>query len=72
MKIRVVKNRSGKIIATFESQVPSEMTMETQVGQLEPQVARGHKVEEMDVPEDYVSRLDMIYKKKPARKKRND
>ena len=72
MKVHVVKNKSGKIIATFEPQVTSAIQMEPQVSQLEPQVSKGHKVEEIEMPEDYVSRLDILYKKKPTRKKRTD
>jgi hypothetical protein len=72
MKVKVLKNKSGKIIATFEPQSTSEMTMETQVLQLEPEVSKGHTVEEMEMPEDYASRLDDLYKKKPDRKKRED
>ena len=48
------------------------ITMEPQASQLEPQVSKGQKIEEMEMPEDYVSRLDIIYKKKPTRKKRID
>jgi hypothetical protein len=63
MKVRVLKSKTGRIIATFEPQGSSEAT-------LEPQVSRGQKVEEVDVPQGYIDQLDMVYKKKtPARKK---
>jgi hypothetical protein len=63
MKVHVLKNKAGKIIATFEPTATSDI-------KLEPQIPKGHKVEEVEVASDYVSRLDTIYKKKPARKKK--
>jgi len=61
MKIHVLKNKSGKVIATFEAASPD--------GKLEPQVPKGHKVEEVEIPSDYVSRLETIYKKPTPKKK---
>jgi hypothetical protein len=63
MKVNVLKKKSGKIIATFEAKSTSDI-------KLEPQVSKGQTVEEMEMPEDYVSQLDTIYKKKPKGKKR--
>jgi len=56
------KKKSGKIVATFEAEATSEVN-------LEPQVSKGQKVEKIEMPEDYVSQLDIVYKKKPNGKK---
>jgi len=56
VKVLVLKNAKGKIIATFE---PSNTGPK-----VEPTVPKGHKVEELEVAENYKSTLDVIYKKK--------
>lgn len=63
MKVHVLKNRSGKVLATFEPAESSGL-------KLEPQVPKGHKVEELEVPEDYITQLTVIYQKKATRKKK--
>jgi hypothetical protein len=57
MKIQVVKDKSGKVIATFEPAVgtgPSSM--------LTPVLTDGETVGELDVPDDYKEKLSTIYK----------
>ena len=54
MKIHVVKDKQGKALATFEH---------TDKGpKLEPQLQSGQSIEEMEVPERYISNLHVVYK----------
>ena len=62
MKIHVVKNRTGRVIATYEPKEKGGLT-------LQPQLSGGQKVDELEVPKDYTSQLSVIYKKPAARKK---
>ncbi len=55
MKVHVMKDREGKVVASFEKK-PGGV-------KLEPTVAPGHKVEETEVPENYVADLRVLYKK---------
>ena len=57
MKINVLKDSKGDIVATFEQPSDNEST-------LRPEVPEGYKVEEMDMPDNYISKLDDLYKKK--------
>jgi len=54
MKIKVVKDRSGKAIATFESSSVNGTT-------LTPVLPEGHKVEEIEVAENYKDNLAAFY-----------
>lgn len=63
MKVHVLKDKNGKVIATFEPTTAGSV-------RLEPQVAKGHKVEQAELPRNYVSQLDILYKKTTARKKK--
>ena len=56
MEIHAVKDKKGKIVATFERKPGAAVT-------LEPELPRGHKVEKLQVPDDYTSKLHVIYKK---------
>ncbi len=56
MKINVVKDKNGKVIATFEKGVGDAPSV-TPV--LEP----GQKVEELDVPENYKADIKAFYEK---------
>jgi hypothetical protein len=59
MKIKVVKDRSGKVIATFESSSVNGTT-------LTPVLPDGHKVEEIEVAENYKDNLSAVYSAKGA------
>lgn len=61
MKVHVLKSKTGKVIATFQPKSGSGPT-------LEPQVSKGQTVHEIEVPQDYVSNLDTVYKKATKRK----
>lgn len=54
MKIHVVKDKQGKTLATFEKK--------NEGPKLEPQLHAGHSIEEMEVPERYISNLNVVYK----------
>jgi hypothetical protein len=63
MKLKILKDRQGKIIATVEVGVADLVTPT-------PKIGKGVKVEEVDALEEYSSRLDAFYKeatKKPRR-----
>lgn len=54
MKINVVKNQSGKIVATFPLSNGNSP-------QMSPVLTDGLKVEELEVSEDYHTNLKAIY-----------
>ena len=54
MKVHVVKDSSDKPVASFEPRSSEE-------GRLEPNIADDQKVEEADVPEDYATKLHVVY-----------
>jgi hypothetical protein len=54
MKIQVLKDSTGHVVASFERRATGS--------HLEPQVQAGQKVEEIEVPENYVANLHSIYK----------
>lgn len=54
MKIQVVKDKYGKTLATFEKKNDGP--------KLEPQLHAGHSIEEVEVPEHYISDLNAVYK----------
>jgi hypothetical protein len=60
MKVKVLKSSTGKVVATFESGTRS-------AARLEPQARKGHKVHEVELPRNYIRRLDSIYKKSKRR-----
>ena len=55
MNINVVKDKSGKVIATFQSASGSG-------AQVKPLAKDGNKVETAEVPDNYHSNLTSIYK----------
>lgn len=55
MQINVVKDKSGKVLATFQSGSGNG-------AQAKPISSAGHKVEQLEVPENYRSNLGTIYK----------
>ena len=60
MKINIVKDPSGKVIASFESVTGNS-------AKLEPVIPAGHKVEALEVPENYMSNLTAVYSAKAAK-----
>ncbi|WP_263382990.1 hypothetical protein [Granulicella arctica] len=54
MKINVIKNGSGKAIATYESTAPDGSTVT-------PVLPEGHTVEEREVEADYQAKLHLLY-----------
>ena len=54
MKIHVIKDKSGKAIATYEPSGPDGSTVT-------PVLPEGHTVEEREVEADYPSKLHLIY-----------
>jgi len=56
MKVQVVRDRDGKAVASFEQKPAGAL-------RLEPKVPAGHKVEEIEVPENYAANLAALYKK---------
>ena len=59
MKINLVKDPTGKVIATFEAATAHGAT-------LTPVLPHGHKVEEIEVAENYREKLSEVYShKKP-------
>jgi hypothetical protein len=55
MKINVVKDKSGKVVATFQ-------TASGDGAQVKPITADGQKVEAAEVPDNYHSNLTSVYK----------
>jgi hypothetical protein len=55
MKVHVVKDKDGKTIASFEGPATSGV-------KLEPTKEKDHKVEEIEVSENYASNLHLLYK----------
>jgi hypothetical protein len=60
MKINVVKDPSGKVIASFENVAGNG-------AKLEPVLPAGHKVEALEVPENYMANLNAVYSAKAAK-----
>jgi hypothetical protein len=56
MKINVLKDKKGKVIATFEKAVGDAPSVA-------PVLEEGHKVEEMDVDPNYKADLKAFYQK---------
>lgn len=59
MKIQVVKDSTGHVVATFERRASGS--------HLEPQLQAGQRVEELEVAENYVANLGTVYKAAAAR-----
>lgn len=59
MKVHVVKNEKGEVIASFERRPP--YAYESSGVSLEPRLEKGHTVEEVEAPEDYLSSLKAFY-----------
>ena len=60
MKVHVVKDRKGRVIATFERNPGAP--------RLEPKLQAGHKIEEVEAPDDYASDLKNFYAKHSKKK----
>jgi hypothetical protein len=56
MKLNVVKDESGKVVATFENPMAGAPA-------LRPVLKSGHKVHEVEVAEDYKADIKGFYKK---------
>ena len=56
MKIQAVKDKSGKVVATFQK--PNGQTPA-----IEPVLEHGQTVQEMDVPEDFHHNIKAFYEK---------
>ena len=59
MRLKVVKDKSGKAVASYEHEQSGSPS-------LQPQVGTGHTVEDLEVPDDYAAKLHLIYQKRPA------
>jgi hypothetical protein len=59
MKIYAVKDESGKIIASFESATGTGSTVS-------PVLPDGHKVEEVEVADNYTENLGLLYSEKDS------
>ncbi|MBE9035911.1 hypothetical protein [aff. Roholtiella sp. LEGE 12411] len=56
MKINVIKDKNGKVIATFEKAVGDEISVT-------PVLEEGHTVHEMEVEQDYKDDIKAFYDK---------
>ena len=56
MKLNLVKDPAGKIIATFENAMPGKPS-------LKPVLQPGHTVQEVEAPENYRADLMSFYQK---------
>ena len=55
MKVNVVKDENGKVVATFENAVAGGLT-------IKPELKPGHKVEEVEVAENYKADIQALYR----------
>lgn len=55
MKVNLVKDANGKVVATFENAVASGPA-------IKPVLKPGHTVHEVEVAEDYKAHIDALYK----------
>jgi hypothetical protein len=55
MKVNVIKNEHGKVVATYENSVPGGPS-------LRPVLEPGHKVHEVEAAADYTKDIDSFYK----------
>lgn len=62
MNVHLLRNAKGEVMATFERNPKTAV-------HVEPVVAAGHSVEEVEAPDDYHMDLGAFYKKhyKPSR-----
>jgi hypothetical protein len=60
MKVNVIKNERGKIVATFENDAPGGPS-------LKPVLKPGHRVEEVDAPENYLEDIRTFYEQNSDR-----
>ena len=56
MKIHAVKNQHGKVVATYEKAALGQNNES-----LEPVLPAGHKIEEMEVADDFHTNLKAFY-----------
>ena len=56
MKINIVRDAKGKVIASAENAKGNEVPVK-------PETPKGHKVEEVEAPERYTQALGDFYKK---------
>lgn len=54
MQINVVKDPSGKVIATYENAAANSATVQ-------PVLPAGHKLEKLEVANDYAAKLHTLY-----------
>jgi len=54
MKVNLVKDANGKVIATFENPRPGSAS-------IRPELQPGHKVLEVDAPENYKADIKRFY-----------
>jgi hypothetical protein len=54
MKVNIVKDERGKVVATYESAAPGEPW-------LKPVLKPGHKAHEVEAPEDYKKDIKAFY-----------
>jgi hypothetical protein len=54
MKVNIVKDKDGKVVATFENPVAGAPT-------IKPVLKPGHKVHEVEAPENYKTDLKAFY-----------
>jgi hypothetical protein len=57
MKVQTIKNQQGKVIATYEKASGQNNAS------VEPVLPAGHKVEEMEVADDFYKNLKAFYDK---------
>jgi hypothetical protein len=60
MKINVVRDPSGNVIATFENATGGSASAQ-------PVLPSGHKVEALEVPENYRANLSAVYAAKAGK-----
>jgi hypothetical protein len=56
MKVNVIKNEHGKVVATFEEDAPGGPS-------LRPVLKPGYRVEQVDAAEDYAADLGSFYQR---------
>jgi hypothetical protein len=56
MKLNILKDEKGKVVATFENPVVGGPSVR-------PVLKPGHKVHEVEVPEDYKADIKAFYQK---------
>ena len=55
MKVNLVKDETGKVVATYENELATGAS-------IKPVLKPGHKVQEVDAPENYKADIKAFYK----------